>query len=151
MAEKRAEYLQCSLCGFEFEKLDSVCASGCPLGAHCGNVRCPNCNFEFPAPSRAARWMRGWFRRRPVVPTGVASVGLDRIPAGSLCLLDHLGCASGGRRNTLTVFGLTPGNRSNDTSRSCQLGLAGLLGKGVQPLKVQNFQVLQPQRLKVSG
>ena len=109
MAEKRAEYLQCSLCGFEFEKLDSVCASGCPLGAHCGNVRCPNCNFEFPAPSRAARWMRGWFRRRPVVPTGVASVGLDRIPAGSLCLLDHLGCASGGRRNTLTVFGLTPG------------------------------------------
>ena len=50
-------YLHCSLCGLEFEKVDSVCEHGCPLGTTCGHVRCPGCGFEFPDPTRVGGLM----------------------------------------------------------------------------------------------
>jgi Fe2+ transport system protein FeoA len=105
-------YLHCALCGLDFEKTDSVCQHGCPLGVACGHVRCPNCAFEFPEPPKSAQWLRRIFGRRskagPESFAG-ATVTLDRVESGTRCELRHLGCRKPGRRNTLTVFGMTPG------------------------------------------
>ena len=105
-------FLHCSLCGLEFEQTDTVCAHGCPMGVTCGHVRCPNCSFEFPAPGRSARWIERLFGR--TVQHGRdaalgATVTLDRLRSGERGRLQRLGCGSAGRRNTLTVFGMTPG------------------------------------------
>jgi Fe2+ transport system protein FeoA len=112
MPKNATVYLRCTLCGLEFEKTDTVCAHGCPMGVTCGHVRCPNCSFEFPAPSRSAGWLRRMFGRRdhqqPPRIDG-ETVTLDRLRSGDRCRLRHLGCGSKGRRNTLTVFGMTPG------------------------------------------
>ena len=106
--------LHCSMCGLEFEQTDTVCAHGCPLGVACGHVRCPNCSFEFPAPGRASRWLGRIFGKtngngHAVELDGGATVTLDRVRSGARCRLMRLGCGSSGRRNTLTVFGMTPG------------------------------------------
>ncbi|HXV76772.1 MAG TPA: FeoA family protein [Candidatus Polarisedimenticolaceae bacterium] len=105
-------YLHCSLCGLDFEKTDTVCQRGCPLGVACGHVRCPNCAFEFPEPRRPAQWLRRILGRRGRLDLRAlegATVTLDRLDSGTRCRLQHLGCRSHGRRNTLTVFGMTPG------------------------------------------
>ena len=105
-------YLHCSLCGLEFEQTDTVCAHGCPMGVTCGHVRCPNCSFEFPAPGRSARWIERLFGRSGQNGRETAlgaTVTLDRLRSGDRCRLQRLGCGSSGRRNTLTVFGMTPG------------------------------------------
>ena len=108
--------LHCSMCGLEFEQTDTVCAHGCPLGVACGHVRCPNCSFEFPAPGRASRWLGRIFGKKngnghgdAVQLDGGVAATLDRMPSGARCRLQRLGCGSSGRRNTLTVFGMTPG------------------------------------------
>jgi Fe2+ transport system protein FeoA len=110
--KKAPDYLHCSLCGLEFEKTDTVCAHGCPLGIACGHVRCPNCAFEFPEPPKSMRWLRRVFGRRKKIDLEAlngATVTLDRLDSGTRCELQHLGCGSNSRRNTLTVFGMTPG------------------------------------------
>ena len=115
MTKGTPEYLQCSLCGLEFEKTDTVCAHGCPMGLSCNHVRCPNCNFEFPAPSQTSRWFGKMFgRRRHGRPErrhqNGETVTLDRLRSGERCTLQRLGCGSNGRKNTLTVFGMIPGS-----------------------------------------
>ena len=62
-----AEYLTCPMCGFGFEKDDTLCAHGCPLGALCNLIRCPSCAYEFPQTPRAVSWLRRLFKR---IPTG---------------------------------------------------------------------------------
>lgn len=110
----RAAYplLRCSLCGLEFEQTDTVCAHGCPMGVTCGHVRCPNCSFEFPAPGHTAGWIGRLFGRTNgsgLALVAGSTVTLDRLRSGDRCRLQRLGCGSSGRRNTLTVFGMTPG------------------------------------------
>jgi Fe2+ transport system protein FeoA len=107
-------YLHCTLCGLEFEKTETVCAHGCPMGLSCNHVRCPNCNFEFPEPPRSTRWLGRMFRRRRRHRHGQRggngeTTTLDRMRSGERCKLHRLGCNNSGRRNTLTVFGMTPG------------------------------------------
>jgi len=116
MGQSTSDYLQCSLCGLEFEKTDTVCAHGCPMGLSCNHVRCPNCNFEFPAPSQTGRWFGKIFRRRHRRGRhghgrqNGETVTLDRLQSGESCTLQRLGCGSNGRKNTLTVFGMIPGS-----------------------------------------
>jgi Fe2+ transport system protein FeoA len=78
----------------------------------CASVRCPACDFEFPEDGRAATWFQRIFRRRqprPAPPEDGPGVTLDRMEAGERAELIQLNCMSSTRRNTLTVFGLTPG------------------------------------------
>lgn len=35
------------MCGFEFDRADTLCSHACPLGALCRMVRCPACEYEF--------------------------------------------------------------------------------------------------------
>ncbi|MCK5439358.1 MAG: ferrous iron transport protein A [Gemmatimonadetes bacterium] len=106
-----AGYLTCPLCGFEFEKLDTLCAHGCPLGALCNLVRCPSCGFEFPETPRSVSWLRELLRRESPdysdLPVGVRPVG--ELESGDRAKVLCLGAKKPTRQNTLAVFGLVPG------------------------------------------
>jgi Fe2+ transport system protein FeoA len=104
-------YLTCPLCGFEFEKLDTLCAHGCPLGAMCSLVRCPSCAFEFPETPRSVSWLRELFRRESpgysTLPEGVRPI--DDLERGDRAKVLCLGARKPSRQDTLAVFGIVPG------------------------------------------
>jgi Fe2+ transport system protein FeoA len=109
---KRPDYIHCPMCGIEFEKAGSVCERSCPVSSACKTVRCPACDYEFPEGARSVSWLQRLFRRRaakPRPPQNPNAVGLDSLASGEKAELLELSCMSGSRRNTLTVFGLTPG------------------------------------------
>lgn len=106
--------LTCPLCGFEFQKADSLCHHGCPLGALCNLARCPACEYEFPEQLPGKSWLRRLFHKG-----GAAAVPPK--PEDSLLTVKHLGageraevlCLAGdssSRQNHLAVFGLVPGS-----------------------------------------
>ncbi len=109
-------YLNCPMCGFEFERGDTLCAHGCPLGSLCRLVRCPSCQYEFPETPAVVGLFRRMFRKgrslpiagqEPRLPETVRAVS-DLRPgtrASVLCL----GPTATERHRTLTVFGLVPG------------------------------------------
>ena len=109
--ERTPNYLHCGLCGMEFEKVDTVCAHGCPLGASCTHVRCPSCGYEFPDTPRVLEWFKVLLARmrRAPRPSDGQTVCLERLQAGDRGQLLELSCPQSSRRNALTVFGLTPG------------------------------------------
>jgi Fe2+ transport system protein FeoA len=75
-------------------------------------MRCPACDYEFPEGARSVSWLQRLFRRReaqPRPPRNENAVALDSLSSGEKAELLELSCMSGSRRNTLTVFGLTPG------------------------------------------
>lgn len=110
------QVLTCPLCGFEFERADSLCHHGCPLGAMCHLTRCPACEYEFPEklPAQAAAqggWWRRLFARRPASAAcgaGGALTVLD-LQGGETAEVLGLDGGSPNRRNSLAVFGLVPG------------------------------------------
>jgi Fe2+ transport system protein FeoA len=89
------DYLTCPMCGFEFERTDTLCAHGCPLGALCHLVRCPACEYEFPETPPTVSFLQRLFRRSLPVPGQRATV---------VCL----GSSVTERHRALTVFGLGP-------------------------------------------
>ena len=103
-----AEYLNCPLCGFEFEKLDTLCSHGCPLGGSCNFVRCPGCQYEFLEKPRKVSWLKRLLGKEPVdeppLPEGV--VPLKELKRGEVARVICLGGDNGSRHNTLAVFGL---------------------------------------------
>jgi Fe2+ transport system protein FeoA len=109
--ERKPNYLHCGLCGMEFEKVDTVCAHGCPMGMSCSHVRCPNCGYEFPEAPRLFGWVKRLFTHKSKAPrpSNGQKVCLERLQAGERGRLLELSCPQSSRRNTLTVFGLTPG------------------------------------------
>jgi Fe2+ transport system protein FeoA len=102
-------YLHCSLCGFEFEKTQTTCAQGCPLGKFCKLVRCPNCSYEFPEPSQPLTWLQRLLNHQKPPPPERQLIGLDELADGEECVLVCLNGAHVARRNTLAVYGLVPG------------------------------------------
>lgn len=102
------ERLHCPLCGFEFEKTDTVCTHGCPLGKFCKLIKCPNCQYEFPEPSRPLRWLVKWFH-----PAQKRAGALDLTQVEASETVEFAGMAPGaeGRGRALAVYGLTPGAR----------------------------------------
>jgi len=106
-------FLTCPLCGFEFERTDSLCQHGCPLGAACHLARCPVCEYEFPETLPAGSWLRKLFGRAkaPEVPPLPADglLTVRDLKGGDLAEVLCLGGDSGLRRNNLAVFGLVPG------------------------------------------
>ena len=102
-----ADYLRCPLCGFEFEKLDTLCSHGCPLGGSCNFVRCPSCQYEYPPqPRRVSLLARllGKAKQAPVLPDGIRS--LAELKRGERARVVCLGGDNGHRHNSLAVFGL---------------------------------------------
>lgn len=102
-------FLHCSLCGFEFEKKQTTCATGCPMGHFCKLVRCPSCGYEFPEPPEPLTWFARLFRRTKAPPPERHLLGLDELDEGQACELVCLDGASVHRRNSLAVYGLIPG------------------------------------------
>ena len=112
MKTNRAQYLHCSLCGFEFQKHDTACAHGCPLGKFCNLVRCPNCQYEFPErPESIGLLQRLFHRPRPVPAPRRDSIPLPELEEGETSELVCLNCTHPSRSNALAVFGLVPGSR----------------------------------------
>jgi Fe2+ transport system protein FeoA len=102
-------YLHCSLCGFEFEKRQTTCATGCPLGQFCKLVRCPSCGYEFPEPSQPLTWFQRLFRRQKPPPVERKLACLDELDEGEPCELVCLNGTHVSRRTALAVYGLVPG------------------------------------------
>src|ERR1043166_9580963 len=99
-------HMHCPLCGFEFEKRDTACAHGCPLGRLCKLVRCPNCQYEFTEqPESLGLLQRILHRPRPLVPRGdaIPLPDLNERESGELVCLN---CEQAPRRNALAVYGL---------------------------------------------
>jgi Fe2+ transport system protein FeoA len=111
MKTTRVQYLHCALCGFEFEKRDTACAHGCPLGRFCKLVRCPNCQYEFPErPGSIGLLQRILHRPRRLAPRRDA-IPLTDLNEGESSELVCLNCEQASRRNALAVYGLVPGSR----------------------------------------
>ena len=105
------QLLHCPLCGYEFEKQDTPCQRGCPLGKFCKLICCPNCHYEFPEPPHGLSFVQRWIhrRRKPAIDREV--LGLHELEEGEHSELVCLNCSQTSRRNALAVYGLTPGSR----------------------------------------
>ena len=106
-----ADTLHCPLCAFDFQKQDTACAHGCPLGRFCNLVRCPNCLFEFPGHTRTAGLLQRLFHRPRPARARRDSIPLSELPEGEASELVCLAGSHAARRNALAVFGLVPGSR----------------------------------------
>ena len=106
-----ADLLTCPLCGFEFDKDDTVCGHGCPLGPVCNLLRCPSCEYEFPETPRRISRLGKLFGRKPVrssrLPDDVLPV--TQLPSGSRAEVLCLGDTKSPRQHRLAVFGVLPG------------------------------------------
>ena len=85
-------YVTCPLCAFAFEKEDTMCGHGCPLGATCRLLRCPSCGYEFPQRPASVSWLERLLGRRDEA-------------ARVVCV----GTEGPGRHGALAAFGLVPG------------------------------------------
>ncbi|HYN23144.1 MAG TPA: FeoA family protein [Thermoanaerobaculia bacterium] len=105
--------LTCPLCGFEFERTDSLCGHGCPLGAACNLARCPVCEYEFPGKPVSVSWLRRLLGKTEEPPPACPGDGLltaKDLRPGDLAEVLGLAGESPSRRNNLAVFGLVPGS-----------------------------------------
>jgi Fe2+ transport system protein FeoA len=117
MSSERPAYLHCALCGFEFEKTQSTCATACALARYCKLVRCPNCGYEFPEPLQLTWWEKLFGRKPAATPPGRELLSLDEVPEGETCELVCLNGSPVSRRNALAVYGLVPGCRLSLTRK----------------------------------
>jgi len=111
MKTTATRYLHCPLCGYEFEKRDTPCERGCPLGRFCNLTCCPNCRYEFPDETRAFAWLRRVLHRRKPLNGERTLFCLPELDEGEQSELVCLNCAHASRRNALIVYGLIPGSR----------------------------------------
>ncbi|HET9225473.1 MAG TPA: FeoA family protein [Thermoanaerobaculia bacterium] len=105
--------MTCPLCGFGFERTDSLCSHGCPLGAACHLARCPICEYEFPEKPAAVSWLRRLLGRPGEEPSPCPGEGMltaKDLRPGELGEVLNLTGESPSRRNNLAVFGLVPGS-----------------------------------------
>ncbi len=105
------QYLTCPLCGFEFDKGDTLCSHGCPLGAMCKLMRCPSCSYEFPETPTKVTWLSRLFSKGPdktLAPT-MSVLSLKDLTKGQRAEVQCIG-RQDNRSNNLAVFGLVPGS-----------------------------------------
>lgn len=115
MAEQLTDQLlTCPFCGFEFERADSLCGHGCPLGAACHLARCPVCEYEFPEKPATVSWLRRLLGKTEATPPplcpGDGMLTVKDLRPGELGEVLGLAGDSPARRNNLAVFGLIPGS-----------------------------------------
>ena len=107
-----SRYLTCPLCGFEFDRTDTLCAHGCPLGSMCNLVRCPSCHYEFAETYPKVSWLRRLLSRQPTPVTDHLPEQVQpasELPFGTEAEVMCVGGAGNGREDRLAVFGLAPG------------------------------------------
>lgn len=104
------QLLHCPLCGFEFEKRDTPCQHGCPLGRFCKLVCCPNCRYEFPETPQGLSFVQRLIHRGRKPAPDRDLLGLHELEDGERGELVCLNCSQNSRRNALAVYGLTPGS-----------------------------------------
>jgi len=100
----------CPMCGYEFDRDDTLCGHGCPLGSLCNLVRCSNCEYEFPDAPRRRSWLKKLLSRstRPArLPPDVRAV--STLAPGEAATVVCLGERNGSRYGTLSVFGIVAG------------------------------------------
>ncbi len=104
-------YVTCPLCAFAFEKTDTMCGHGCPLGATCRLLRCPSCGYEFPQSPASLSWLERLLGRREKVacalPEGVRRLG--ELGRDQTARVVCVGSEDAGRPGALAGFGLVPG------------------------------------------
>jgi len=105
-------YLVCPLCGLEFRGDDTLCEHGCPFRSGCPLSRCPSCGYEFAERSRPGSWL-AWIRsvlgnRPPTQASCERPLSILHLERGERARVSALPSLER-RRNTLAVFGLTPG------------------------------------------
>jgi Fe2+ transport system protein FeoA len=104
-------FVICPLCGFEFEPADSLCEHGCPLRTACGLIRCPGCDYEFPATPRSISWLRRLFGGEGRCASGTSGLRTVReLGLGERAEVVLLSESTPERSNALAVFGLVPGS-----------------------------------------
>jgi Fe2+ transport system protein FeoA len=102
-------YVVCPLCGFEFERVDTLCVHGCPMASHCNLIRCPSCAYEFPEKPKAITWLGKLLKRElPQEDQCGQYRTVAEMAAGETSEVVSLGLKST-RRNTLSAFGLIEG------------------------------------------
>lgn len=103
--------MNCPLCGFEFSRSDTLCHHGCPLGALCHLVRCPNCEYEFPQHPPGESWLARLLGRPPAraeyLPAEIRRA--DELEPGTRATVACSGSSETPRNPSLTAFGLAPG------------------------------------------
>ena len=106
------QLLTCPLCGFEFERADSLCGHGCPLGAACNLARCPVCEYEFPEKPASVSWLHRLLGKAEAAAPcpGDGLLTVKDLRPGDLGEVLSLSGDSPSRRNNLAVFGLIPGS-----------------------------------------
>jgi len=113
--------MRCGLCGHRFDAAALACHTGCPLGAHCNLICCPNCGYQvvdtartrlggllarvFPS-SRADR-----AASEPPAPAPRATIPLSHVLPGREVEIVALREMAGPRASRLAAFGLVPGSR----------------------------------------
>ena len=103
------EFLSCPLCGFEFEKADTLCDHGCPLGKMCHLIRCPSCAYEFPEAQEPISWIKKMFGHKSAAVLDPPDVRrLSELDSGDTAIVMCVGRSGDSRHNTLAVFGLVP-------------------------------------------
>lgn len=105
-------YLLCPFCGFEFEKVDTLCRHGCPMNVVCNLVRCPSCDYEFPDKRDKHSWMQRLLKKGAPGEAGLTEdvLPIKRLKQGEQANVVCLAGASTSLQNTLAVFGLIPGS-----------------------------------------
>ena len=104
--------IRCGLCGHVFDPRTLACHEGCPLGAKCRLICCPNCGYEVPDESRlaGARLLASIRRSRPrPARHGVEALPLSAMRDGGIAIVRSLDGMPGSRRARLSAFGLVPG------------------------------------------
>lgn len=99
------------MCGFEFDRDDTLCAHGCPLGPVCNLVRCPACEYEFPESPQRVSLFEKLFRRRKATPSRLPEdvQPVTQLASGSRAKILCLGDTRSPRHDRLAAFGIVPG------------------------------------------
>jgi Fe2+ transport system protein FeoA len=112
--------MRCRLCGFAFDPGGLACHAGCPLGARCSLICCPNCGYQVVDESKSglAKALTRVLRVKgdddeggPPKPArgGGDGVPLTHVATGAEVEVDGLAEMPATRASRLTAFGLTPG------------------------------------------
>jgi Fe2+ transport system protein FeoA len=101
-------YLTCPLCGFAFDRRDTLCRHGCPLETFCRLVRCPSCAYEFPGEPQSVSWLKRLLGGAPARPAGTCATLSELAPGDDAEVLQAAPEGSA-RAGNLAVFGLVPG------------------------------------------
>lgn len=108
--------MRCRLCGHVFDASALACHAGCPLGARCSLICCPNCGYQVVDESKSglAKAIARWFGRGEDddAPQGRPEgdgVPLSHVAIGEEAEVHRLGTMPSGRASRLTAYGLTPG------------------------------------------